>query len=112
MAQWLIDPNGHKLSYDINANLTPAQAFAQRRGNYLSFTLLLVELTAGLAIELKVNKVDLPDMWGQNLQHDLIFYRHVNAMFKTVCSTQIFDLAMKEYKQGLPQRLISNRSTV
>ena len=109
LAQWLMDPNGHNLSYDINANLTPAQAFEQRRGNCLSFTLLLVELTAGLGIELKVNKVDLPDMWGQNSQNDLIFYRHVNAIFKTVRSTQIFDLAMEEYQQGFPQRLISKR---
>ncbi|MFT6406749.1 MAG: tetratricopeptide (TPR) repeat protein [Arenicella sp.] len=109
LAQWLMDPNGHNLSYDISANLTPAQAFEQRRGNCLSFTLLLVELAAELEINLRVNKVDLPDMWGQDSQDDLIFYRHVNAVFKTVHSTQIFDLAMEEYKQGFPQRLISKR---
>ena len=46
-------------------------------------------------------------MWGQDAQDDLIFYRHVNAVYKTVASTQIFDLAMEEYKPGFPQRLIS-----
>lgn len=109
LAQWLMDPNGHNLSYDISANLTPAQAFEQRRGNCLSFTILLVELAAELEIELKVNNVDLPDMWGQNSQNYLIFYRHVNAIYKTPNRTQIFDLAMAEYKRGFPQQLISKR---
>jgi tetratricopeptide (TPR) repeat protein len=109
LAQWLMDPYGHNLSYDLNANLTPSQAFEQARGNCLSFTLLLLELAAELGIELRVNQVDLPDMWGQDSQNDLIFYRHVNAVFKTVRSTQIFDLAMEQYKPGFPQRLISKR---
>jgi len=109
LAQWLMDPNGHNLRYDLAANLTPAQAFEQGRGNCLSFTLLLVELAAELEINLRVNQVDLPDMWGQDSQNDLIFYRHVNAVFRTVQSTQIFDLAMEEYKQGFPQRLINKR---
>jgi Flp pilus assembly protein TadD len=109
LAHWLMDPNGHNLRYELSANLTPAQAFKQGRGNCLSFTLLLVELAAELEIELRVNQVDLPDMWGQDSQNDLIFYRHVNAVFRTVHSTQIFDLAMEEYKQGFPQRLINKR---
>ena len=102
-----MSPDGHHLVYDLGANLTPSQAFAQRRGNCLSFTLLMVELGAQLGLNLQVNQVDLPDMWGQDSQNDLIFYRHVNALFKTTYSTQIFDLAMQEYKPGFPQRLIS-----
>ncbi|MBL4673164.1 MAG: hypothetical protein JKX81_12980, partial [Arenicella sp.] len=93
----------------LSANLTPAQAFKQGRGNCLSFTLLLIELAAELDINLRVNQVDLPDMWGQDSQNDLIFYRHVNAVFRTVHNTQIFDLAMEEYRQGFPQRLIDKR---
>ena len=109
LAHWLMAPDGHNLVYDLNANLTPAQAFEQRRGNCLSFTLLMVELASELNVDLRVNQVDLPDMWGQDSKKDLIFYRHVNAIFKTVRSTQIFDLAMEEYKPGFPQRLISKR---
>jgi tetratricopeptide (TPR) repeat protein len=107
LARWLMSPDGHHLIYDLDANLTPAEAFKQRRGNCLSFSLLLVELGAELDIELQVNQVSLPDMWGQDAQDDLIFYRHVNAVYKTVASTQIFDLAMEEYKPGFPQKLIS-----
>lgn len=112
LAQWLMDPDGYNMVYDLDANLTPVDAFYQRRGNCLSFTLLLVELASELGINLKVNQVDLPDTWGQNSQRDLIFYRHVNAIFKSTRSTQIFDLAMEEYKPGFPQRLISRREGV
>ncbi len=109
LAQWLMSADGHNLVYDLNANLTPNQAFEQRRGNCLSFTLLLVELASELDINLKVNQVDLPDMWGQGEHNNLIFYRHVNAIFKTTRGTQIFDLAMEEYKPGFPQKEISRR---
>jgi len=109
LARWLTSPDGHNLTYDLEANLTPAQAFEQRRGNCLSFTLLLVELASELNIDLQVNQVDLPDMWGQDEQKDLIFYRHVNAVLKTKHSTQIFDLAMEQYRPGFPQRLIDKR---
>jgi len=112
LARWLMDPEGHNLIYDLNANLTPAQAYQQRRGNCLSFTLLLVELASELGINLRVNQVDLPDMWGQDEQNDLIFYRHVNAVYRSSRSTQIFDLAMEEYKPGFPQRLINKRQAM
>lgn len=109
LAAWLMAPDGHGLVYDLEANLIPAQAFEQRRGNCLSFTLLLTELATELDVNLRVNQVDLPETWGQDSQKDLIFYRHVNAVFETVYSTQIFDLAIQEYRPGFPQRLITKR---
>lgn len=109
LARWLMDPDGHNLVYDLDANLMPAQAFEQRRGNCLSFSLLMVELASELGIELRVNQVDLPETWGQDSQKDLVFYRHVNAVYESRHSIQIFDLAMEEYRRGFPQRLIDKR---
>lgn len=109
LAAWLMAPDGHHLVYDLEANLTPSQAFEQRRGNCLSFTLLLTELATELDVNLRVNQVDLPEIWGQDSHKDLIFYRHVNAVFKTVHNTQIYDLAVQEYRPGFPQRLIKKR---
>ena len=45
IAYWLLDKQGRNMSYDVNASLMPIQAFEQRRGNCLSFTLLLAALT-------------------------------------------------------------------
>lgn len=107
LAMWLMAPEDHDLNYDVNANLIPSQVFQQRRGNCLSFSLLLQQLAKELDLELHLNQVDLPDMWGQSNNQDLIFYRHVNALQKNRNHTRIFDLALENYRPGLPQRVLT-----
>lgn len=109
LANWLMSPNGRNLDYQLGANLKPADAYSQRRGNCLSFTLLVLELAEELGIKMQVNQVDLPDLWGQDAENDLVLYRHVNAIFKGSSRTQIFDLAIEDYKPGYPQRSINKR---
>lgn len=109
LAQWLMRPDGHNMRYDIDANLTPAQAFNEGRANCLSFSLLLIELASELDIKLKLNQVDLPDTWSEDELKDLVFYRHVNVVYKSSQQTQIFDLALQDYRTGFPQRVISKR---
>jgi len=110
MAKWLVDKKtGKGMIYEVGANLTPQQAYEDNRGNCLSFTLLLLQLADELDIKLNVNEVDLPDFWSENEERDLIFYRHVNAIYKTDRHTQVFDLAIEEYGEGYPQRFIGKR---
>lgn len=109
LAMWLVDTEGKGMKYDIEANFTPINTFKNNRGNCLSFTLLLIQLADELDIALNINEVDLPNTWGQNEEKDLIFYRHVNAIYKTNWQIQVFDLAMEEYGRGYPQRFISKR---
>jgi hypothetical protein len=33
LAYWLLDKQGRNMTYDVDASLTPIQAFEQRRGN-------------------------------------------------------------------------------
>jgi len=66
MANWLVSAEGKAMTYDIEANLRPQQAYSENRGNCLSFTLLLLQLAHELGIELHANEVDLPDFWSEN----------------------------------------------
>lgn len=109
LAMWLIDEDGKGMNYDVEANLIPQQAYLENRGNCLSFTLLLMQLAGEIGIELKVNEVDLPNFWSENEEQDLVFYRHVNAVYRDHRQTQIFDLAMEDYDEGYPQRIIGKR---
>ena len=112
LARWLVDPEGHGMTYDVTANLTPVQAFTQRRGNCLSFTLMLVSMAEELGVQLRFNEVDLPDEWGFEEDKHLILYRHVNSLFRFAGGTHVFDLAMENYDKRYPQRLISsNKAT-
>ncbi len=110
LARWLINKDGHDMAYDIEANFVPDQAFSKRRGNCLSFTILLVTLANDLGIELQYNDVDLPSMWDLDEQAGYVFYRHINAIFKTPHNTQVFDLAIQDYDASFPQRTISQRA--
>jgi len=109
LAMWLVDQDGKGMKYNVEANLSPQQAYTDNRGNCLSFTILMVELAEELGIKLLVNEVDLPDFWSENEERDLIFYRHVNAIYRTERMTQVFDLAIEEYGKGYPQRIIEKR---
>lgn len=107
LAYWLLDEQGRNMSYDVNASLTPIEAFEQRRGNCLSFTLLLAALTRELGIDLKFNAVDIPNTWGLDPELGMIYYRHVNGVLDGFGRRQVFDLAMEIYDPGYPQNFIS-----
>lgn len=112
LAKWLISDEGHDMTYDIKASLPPVQAFNQRRGNCLSFTILLVSLAEELGIKIKYNAVDIPNTWGLDEELGMVSYRHVNGMLDRHGRRQIFDLAMEIYDSGYPQRVISREQAL
>ncbi len=107
LAEWIIDPDGLGVVYDVNANLTPAQVFEEKRANCLSFTLFLRALAAEIDIKIQINEVDIPANWGMNYEQNLVFYRHVNGIRLRGPRRQIFDLALDQFRFDYPQRRIS-----
>ena len=112
LARWLISNDGHAMHYDISANLNPADAFQQKRGNCLSFTILFARLAAELGIDIQFNLVDVPDIWSTDNDHSLILYRHINGVHKTVGNRSIFDLALELYDTRYPQKIISEKDAI
>ena len=112
IATWLLAPEGHGMSYDINANFAPIDAYREKRGNCLSFTLLISSMAAELGIEMKFNEVDLPDVWDMDESNGMVLYRHINAIFRTQQRELVFDLAMEEYDSRYPQRTITARQAL
>lgn len=112
LALWLLDEDGHNMVYDVDASLSPIDAFDQRRGNCLSFTLLMAALSRELDINLKFNAVDIPNTYGMDPELGMIYYRHVNGIMDAYGRRQIFDLAMELYDTGYPQRYISENQAL
>ena len=111
LVDWMLDDDaGLGMKYQLGANLNPQQALDQRLGNCLSFTMLLVTLANELGVELQYNDVDIPSAWGQDENAGLVFYRHVNAVYKSNSLSQVFDLAMEDYDSAFPQRVISQQA--
>lgn len=109
LALWLINPKGLYLKYNNDANFGPNDTFRNREGNCLSFTLLLTALAEQIDVKLEYNEVDYPGMWDFDSTTGIIFYRHINAKLDTLSHSQIFDLAIENYREGYPQRIISKR---
>lgn len=111
VSKWMLDEDGLNMKYDMSANLTPVEAYRQRRGNCLSFTLLLAALANELGVEIKFNTVDTPQAWDLNESLGMIFLRHINGVQKIDYRNQslIFDLAIEEYSPGYPQNIIQPR---
>ncbi len=107
IADWMVDPNGLGMTYDIDANFTPIEAFRERRANCISFTLLLRELAKQTDINIDVNEVDIPANWGMNFEENVVFYRHVNGIRLRGPRRQVFDLALDQFRFEYPQRRIS-----
>ncbi|MEM7358394.1 MAG: hypothetical protein AAF431_04825 [Pseudomonadota bacterium] len=112
LAKWLISDDGHDMTYDIKASLPPIQAYNQRRGNCLSFTILLVSLAEEIGINIDYNAVDIPNTWGLDEELGMVSYRHVNGLLVRHGRRQVFDLAMNIYDSGYPQRVISREQAL
>ena len=112
LATWLLAADGHAMSYDVNANFSPIDAYREKRGNCLTFTLLVTSMAKELGIDMQFNEVDLPDVWDMDESNGMVLYRHINAVFRTRQRELVFDLAMEEYDSRFPQRTITARQAL
>ncbi len=90
LQQVLFDPGQFDFTYDENINLTAEQAFAERRGNCLSFTSLFVALSRTLGYRTFLVSVDrvLDVAKEESL---VIVNRHVVAGFTQAGTMHLFD---------------------
>lgn len=107
LASWMVDADGLAMEYDVEADYSPLQAFQERRGNCLSFTILLASLAAEIGVHIDFNEVDVPDTWSMQENRSFILYRHVNGVYKDFRGNTIFDLAIENYHFNYPQRIIT-----
>jgi len=111
LANWVVAKDGFNLEYDVDSNLKPDVAYQQRRGNCLSYSLLLTQLADALGIKFAVNSVDIPDTWSME-DDTLFFYRHVNVVYKAPARDQIFDLTPGAYDSRYPQKAMNEQQAL
>ena len=118
----LLDDDGMELRYEAEATLTAAEAFAQRRVNCLSYTLLVVALARDIGIDARFNHVQIPPVW--DLRGDqVLLYQHINARIDEAVPREnssgaahsramIVDVASAEYSPTYPQRVITDEEAL
>lgn len=78
MVEFLFSPDDLGMGYDIEANHTVAEAYATRRANCLSFTLLAIALAREAGLQAYGQQMDETLAWRQE-QDTLYRTHHVNA---------------------------------
>ncbi|MBD9477641.1 tetratricopeptide repeat protein [Pseudoxanthomonas sp. PXM02] len=78
LVEFLFSPDDLGISYDIDANHTVAEAYATRRANCLSFTLLAIALAREAGLQAYGQQIDETLAWRQE-QDTLYRTHHVNA---------------------------------
>lgn len=114
----LLDHDQLGLRYEAEANLTAAAAFAERRANCISYTLLVVALAREIGIPARFNYVQIPPTW--DLRGDqLTLYQHINARIdepppravqsrNAYSRATIIDVASADYSPNYPQWAIKD----
>ncbi|WOX04388.1 transglutaminase domain-containing protein [Microbulbifer pacificus] len=100
-----------ELDYDLNTTTTAAEAFAQQRGNCISFSALMVALAREVGLEANFNLVEAPlarrTTTGGNGRALVQNVLHINAEVSIGWSSRVIEFNFGPYSR-FPQRELSD----
>ncbi|WP_105102257.1 transglutaminase-like domain-containing protein [Microbulbifer pacificus] len=100
-----------ELDYDLNHTTTAAEAFAQRRGNCISFSALMVALAREVGLEAHFNLVEAPlgrsTVKGGNGRTLVQNILHINAEVSFGWTTRVIEFNFGSHTR-FPQRRLSD----
>ena len=109
LMQALGEGKGLHVRYDAEATLTAEQAFAQRRANCLSYTMLFVALAREVGIPAQFNEVDIPPIWDLGDDRTSLLYLHINARVELPLRFyQVVDVSGEEIDPSYKQQVIAD----
>ncbi|MDP5209565.1 tetratricopeptide repeat protein [Microbulbifer sp. 2205BS26-8] len=98
------------VEYDQTTTLTAAQTFHNRRGNCLSFTLMIVAMARELGVEASFNQVSVPPVWSHEEAQTFVVYRHVNMVSEGPRGRRVIDFNLAAYDPAYRQRRLEDTS--
>jgi tetratricopeptide (TPR) repeat protein len=94
--------------YDAFKTYTAADTFKNRKGNCISYAIMMVVLGRELGLEMHFNEVLIPPTWDIQTENTVVLFRHVNVLAKVDGKRMVLGLNMEEYDSSFPQRIISD----
>ena len=111
MVDFLFSPQGLGMTYDAAANHTVAQAYATRKANCMSFTLLTVALAREAGLEAYGQQIEETLAWRRD-QDTLYRTQHVNAGVRIRGRRLTIDVAWNEVITRRPPQPIGDERLV
>jgi Flp pilus assembly protein TadD len=94
--------------FDVLKTYSAANTFYHKKGNCLSYAIMMIVLGRELGLKLYFNEVDIPPTWDMLTEHTLLHLRHVNILAKVGPERMILNLELEEYDSSYPQHIISD----
>ncbi|WP_193165069.1 tetratricopeptide repeat protein [Microbulbifer hainanensis] len=85
------------VDYDSESTLTASETYAERRGNCMAFTLMMVAMARELGADAYFNQVDVPPVWGQDEPQSFVIYRHINMVSESSRGRRVVDFNLAAY---------------
>lgn len=123
IVEFMLDPEGLALEYDLETTRTVAETFHDRRGNCVSFTLTFVALAREAGLDAYVQEADQALLWlqdestqGESMQDEsmqdgvMMFYAgHVNAGVRIRGRRFVVDFDRSVVATAAPPTAITDR---
>ena len=103
-----VDPYVIGFDYDPALTLPPAQTFRQRRGNCLSFSLMLVAMARYVGVPAKFQEVVLKPEYN-SINDTFVNSRHINVLLGQGKDVYIIDVSGQSYDESVQTRSVSDR---
>jgi Flp pilus assembly protein TadD len=102
---------GLELEYDNLLTLSARETFAQRAGNCMSFTNLLVALAREAGLDARYQEVLVPPIWTES-EGTWYYNLHVNVLLNLRNQQRVIDFNTSEYIDGYPREAISDEAAL
>jgi Flp pilus assembly protein TadD len=86
------DRNVLDFDYDPGLTLPPAETFARRSGNCLSFSLMLIAMARHLGLDAWYQEVEVPPQWN-SANNTLLISMHINVVVQGVRGAWVVDVS-------------------
>ncbi|GAB2614775.1 tetratricopeptide repeat protein [Novilysobacter erysipheiresistens] len=108
IVEFMLDPDGLALRYDLDTTRTVAETFRDRQGNCVSFTLTFVALAREAGLDAYVQEADEALVWLQG--GGMMFYAgHVNAGVRIGGRRYVVDFERNVVATSTPPEAISDQ---
>lgn len=95
-------------NFDALKTHIAADSFRHKKGNCISYAIMMVALGRELGLDLRFNEVYMPPTWDIKTEYTVLLFRHVNVITKVDRTRMILDLDLEEYDSSYPQYSITD----
>ena len=94
--------------FDPFKTYTAANTFHTKKGNCISYAIMMTALGRELGLKMQFNEVHIPSTWDIQTEQTVVLFRHVNVLARAGGRRLLLGLDIEEYDSSYPQYRITD----